>query len=205
MKSKAILVALLFLTSCATRSSANPQSTEGGSKTDKPQLSQEQIQQNMKEAGATTEQHSALKRMIGSWNVEAKFWMDPNGKPEVSKGKAVNKSILGDRFIESSYKGKMMGQNFEGRGFVGYDTVAKKYFSTWIDSLNTGLFESRGVANADNTKITFNADFTCPATRSQMQTEEVVTFVDNNHYTYESFEVTGGKRIKHMELNYSKK
>ncbi len=201
MKIYPIVLASIILASCSSKGAAKP---EQEAKTSAPPLTQEQIETNLKEASTPAANHAVLKKLTGNWNAETKFWVDPAGQPEVSKGKAVNKMILGDRYLSSSFKGKAMGKPFEGQSVIGYDNVSKKYFSTWIDTMNTGLFKSEGTANQDNTEITLNSSFTCPMTREPLQSEEKLTIIDKNHYKYEAFMVGGGKHDKAMEISYTR-
>ena len=41
--------------------------------------------------------------------------------------------------LATSFKSTMMGQPFQGRGLAGYDPSKKKYVSTWVDTMSTGL------------------------------------------------------------------
>ena len=52
---------------------------------------------------------------------------------------------------------RMMGQPFTGIGVTGYDNHAKKYLSTWIDSMGTGIFSMEGTASMDGETITLNS------------------------------------------------
>ena len=42
----------------------------------------------------------------------------------------------------------MMGQPFSGVGIDGYDNLRKKYVTTWIDTMGTGIFSMEGTASA---------------------------------------------------------
>lgn len=201
MRSNLFVIAALTLASCSHNTAVQPESSVQQTP---PQLTREQIQQNVKEAGTPSAGHAVLKQLEGNWKVESKLWIDPEGQPEVSKGKASNKMILGGRYLTSTFKGTMMGKPFEGQSLTGYDNVSKKYFSTWVDSMNTGLFKSEGSANADNSQITLDSTFTCPVTRAPLHTEERLTIVDKNHYKFESFIVRGEKHDRNMEIDYTR-
>jgi hypothetical protein len=169
----------------------------------KPALTPEQMQKNMQEAGAVRPEHALLKKLAGDWKVDAKFWMDPNAAPEVSKGTASAKLIYGGKYLVQNYKGSFMGKPFEGQGTMGFDNVNSKYFSTWIDSMNTMLMKSEGSAVGGNSIVLASA-MTCPATREPMKSEDVITIIDNNHYRYEGFQEQNGMKIKGMEITYTR-
>ena len=42
----------------------------------------------------------------------------------------------------------MMGMPFTGHGMRGYDNVSGKYWSTWNDSMSTGMMVSEGTCDA---------------------------------------------------------
>ena len=48
----------------------------------------------------------------------------------------------------------MMGQPYSGIGITAYDNLRKRYISTWIDSMGTGIFTMEGTANTDGKTIT---------------------------------------------------
>ncbi len=60
--------------------------------------------------------HKLLAEVVGNWNGEIITWMGP-GMPasEPSKLSAEMKMILDGKYLESVYKGNMMGMPFEGK------------------------------------------------------------------------------------------
>ena len=84
------------------------------------------------------EPHKLLASMAGSWNTKTKSWMEPNKPPTESIGSCEQKMLLGGRFLQQECTGDMMGQPFTGIGVNGYDNHAKKYVSTWMDSMGPG-------------------------------------------------------------------
>lgn len=196
-----LLVSSLFFVSCSSQSKISPDD-QAAKKSAPP--SAEEIERNMKEASTPGKEHEVLKQLAGNWSHESKFWMDPAGSPEVSKGKAVFKSIYGGRYLSSTYKGTAMGQPFEGQGIIGFDNVGKKFFSTWIDSMNTMFMISEGSISADNKVLTFRSTMTCPMSRQPITSEDVITIVDKNNFKYEMFELAGAERKRHLEILYKR-
>ena len=91
--------------------------------------------------------HKALEMTAGSWDVKTKMWMAPGAPPQETAGTSENKMILGGRYLEQRYEGAMMGQPFSGIGVTGFDNYKKKFVSTWIDSMGTGIMSMAGTAN----------------------------------------------------------
>lgn len=198
MKKLGLSVLLLLVAACSHKATPTPKASIA------LQLTPQQIQANMQEAGTPGQPHEILKKLAGNWNAEVKMWMDPSGKPEVSKGKAKNELIFNGRFLQMSYKGTFMGQPFEGQGVTGYDNVAKKYFSTWIDTMSTSMMHAEGYGDATGNSLTFAANFVCPMTRESINAEDVYTLVDKNHFRYEMYQVKDGTKFKSLEINYSR-
>ena len=84
-------------------------------------------------------EHAALASREGSWSVTSTWWMEPGGEPQVSQGSAERHMIYEGRVLEETYYGDMAGLPFEGRATVGYDNVTGRFWSTWIDSMSTGV------------------------------------------------------------------
>ena len=84
--------------------------------------------------------HKLLARMVGSWITKTKSWMDPNKPSMETTGTCEQKMLLDGRFLQQEYTGDMMGSTFIGINVIGYDNHTKKYVSTWIDSMSTGIY-----------------------------------------------------------------
>lgn len=90
------------------------------------------------------EHHKHLEAMVGTWNTQSTFWPAPGAPPLESTGKARHSSILGGRFLQTTYEGDMAGQPFTGQGTVGYDQFKNKYVETWMDNFGTMTLYSTG-------------------------------------------------------------
>ena len=94
-------------------------------------------------------EHEAMKKFLGSWDVEMKW-----GPAPAEKGVATWRSINKGLYLAQDYKGKMMGRDYVGHQILGYDTVAKEWFSLWIDSFSPVPYVSRGTAKDGVTTLT---------------------------------------------------
>ncbi len=72
------------------------------------------------------------------------MWKAPEAKPEGSSGTSTFKMILGGRYLQQDFKGKVMGQSFTGLGLMGYNNLSKKYESIWLDSMGTAMMKGEG-------------------------------------------------------------
>jgi hypothetical protein len=159
----------------------------------------------MKEFATPGPAHKALDAKIGKWNVQVKTTMAPGEAPETSTGTSEMKWILGGRFVEESFSGTFMGEPFQGRGTSGYDNIKKKYVSTWIDTMGTGIIVGEGTFDA-GTK-TFQSTSDCPdaAAWKYVKARSVDKMVDNDHFMVQMFtNGPDGKEFMSMELHYTR-
>ena len=97
------------------------------------------------------------------------------------------------------------GGAFTGIGVTGYDNYTKKYVSTWMDSMGTGIFRMEGTGSADGRTITQKGSHEDPM-QGRMNHRAVTKIVDDNTEVFEMYN-TGkdGKETKMMEITYTRK
>jgi len=156
------------------------------------------------QAAALAPQHEALKPLIGSWNVKVRFWMDPAAPPSESTGTFERKALLGGRFLQEEFTGSFMGQPFSGIGHVGYDTMKKKYVSSWMDNMSTGIMTSSGDADASGKVITLISTEVNPMTGAK--DKSVLRILNNDKNVVEMY-VPGpdGKDVKTLEVESTRR
>ena len=156
-------------------------------------------------AGTPGEPHRMLASKAGRYEVKAKNWPEP-GAPAVEETGSVTRTMeLDGRVLVEDYSGSMMGMPFTGHGMTGFDNVTGKYWSTWMDSMSTGLMVSEGTCDAEMT-CTFTGSWNDPITKGPMTVRMTSRWTSP---TVEIFEMHGpgpdGKEMKMMELTYTKK
>lgn len=157
----------------------------------------------MMKAGTPGDAHKKLEPMVGTFDVKVKMWMDPSKLPEETAGKAENRWVLGNRYVQQGFEGTAMGQPFSGMGFMGYDNITKKYTGTWIDSMSTAMMNSTGKLDATGKVMTLTAMVNDPMTGKACKITEKVTVADNDHYMMEMWGPDpSGKNYKMMEIAY---
>ena len=151
------------------------------------------------------EPHSRMASRVGSWSTLTREWTDPQKPPTESTGACEHTMVLGGRFLRQECTGDMMGQPFTGMGILGYDNHGKKYVSTWMDSMGTGIFYMEGKAGKDPNRITLTGRYDDPI-QGPMKLRAVTKLVDVDH---EIFEMYGagktGKETKMLEIVYTRK
>ena len=149
--------------------------------------------------------HKLLASMAGSWNTKTKSWMEPKKPPMESTGTCEQKMLLDGRFLQQECTGDMMGSPFTGIGVTGYDNHTKKYVSTWMDSMGTGIYFFEGTASADGKTITQKGRYDDPI-EGPMKWRAVTKIVDDNTQVFEMYGTgKNGKDTKMMEITYTRK
>ena len=111
----------------------------------------------------------------------------------------------GGRYLQQEVKGSMGDQPFEGRGIEGYDNITKENFGTWIDSMSTSLMLIRGKCPVDAKKCTYKGTMSDAMAGKAVQITEVLTYTDNDHFTFEMHGPgPGGKAFKMLEIDYTR-
>ncbi|RIL10506.1 MAG: hypothetical protein DCC75_04210 [Proteobacteria bacterium] len=204
-----VILSSFLIFSCAKSSGKNaPQQSEPVAKVQPPampQMTEQEMMEKFKEASTPGTEHAALKPLVGKWKTEAKWWKEPGKTPEVTKGSANHQWMLGKRFIKEEYKGKMMGQDFEGVGMLGYDNVKGRYVSTWTDSMSTGILTSEGSYDTGAKSLDMTAKFSCPMTGAEMTGRMLTRVIDENTHVFEMYNPgPDGKEFKSLEITYKR-
>jgi hypothetical protein len=173
-----------------------------------PKMSAEQqaMMEAWQKAATPNEKHQQLiAEFGGTWDTKMTSWMDPTAKPMMDTGKSVNTAVLGGRQLRMDYSGQFMGKPYEGVGYIGYDNVTGKYFSTWSDNMSTGLFVSEGDYDAASKSYTYHAQMPDPMHNGVMvPIRDVVRIVDADHVTFEMYEMRDGTERKSMQIEYAR-
>ncbi len=156
-------------------------------------------------AGTPGAQHKTLAATAGTYDAKVKNWQEAGQPPSEETGTSTRTMALDGRVLMEEFKGTMMGTPFTGHGMQGYDNVTGKHWSTWIDSMSTGLMVSEGTCDAKNV-CTFTGTWNDPVTKKAKKSRMVSRWTSP---TVEVFEMYGpghdGKEMKMMEITYTKK
>ena len=156
-------------------------------------------------AGTPGEQHAALKKMEGDYELTVTGWDAPGAPPTVDKGTATRKMALDGRVMVEMMQGTNHGQPFQGHGMQGYDNVSGKYWGTWNDSMSTGVMVSEGSCDAAGA-CEFTGSWNDPITKGKLVAHMKTRWTDDNTEVFEMYAPgPDGKDFKMMEITYKKK
>jgi hypothetical protein len=222
MKTFTSLITIVFAALIATPSFAQTSGTSpaigtapvGAATAPTGQPNPQEMMKQMMEMSKLNENHKLLADMNGSWNYSIKMWMnpDPNAKPQESKGTATRKSAMGGRYFTMDVTGKlqmpgedgkMKDMQFKGMALEGYDNVKKKFVSSWIDNMGTGIQYSEGTYDPATKTFTFTSEMEMmPGMKTPVR--EVLKMTDKDHIMMEWYETHGGQEKKTMEIAYTR-
>lgn len=150
--------------------------------------------------------HEMLSRSNGEWNEEMTMWMAPGAPAQKNTASCVNRMIMGGRYQESNHTGNFNGMPFMGTSTVGYDNATKKFVSTWIDNMGTGIMYMEGIWNDQTKAITFTGSMVDPISGKTLPARETFRIVDDNTHMMEMYSTTPeGKEYKTMEIKFTRK
>jgi uncharacterized protein DUF1579 len=148
--------------------------------------------------------HQMLAGMAGSYTMKVKSWMKAGDPPMEDSGTATRKMDLDGRVLVEDVQATMMGQPYHGHGMTGYDNVTGKYWSTWNDSMSTGIMLSQGTCDAKHA-CSFTGSWNDPVKKAPVKSRMTSRWTDAKT---EVFEMYGpgkdGKEMKMMEITYTK-
>lgn len=149
-------------------------------------------------------EHEYLEKLVGNWNVAAKFFMVEGQPPMQASATAEFAMELGGRYLIQDYKSEFMGQAFEGQMHMGFDNVTQEYISIWRDTWSTrpmishGSLEENGVLMLEHENI----DLMTPEGRPGRFEMEIQS---DNKMLFRSYDLMpDGSEVMNMELEYTR-
>jgi hypothetical protein len=188
----------------ADKTAKSTKANDAKSEAPKTDAQHDQMMEMMMKASMPGPMHDLLKPMAGNWKTTAKSWMKPGTEPEVSEGTCESSWILGNRYLQSTYKGNMAGMPFEGWGLMGYDNQKQEFVSMWADNMGTGIAMSDGKADPAGKVFTMMTMMNDPETGKPVPYKMVTKVMDENQYTMSMMNMKDGKEHMEMEITYSR-
>ena len=156
-------------------------------------------------AGAVGPQHKQLAGSAGNYDLTIKSWSAPGTEPTIEKGTAMRKMIFDGRIMVEEVASQMQGQAWTGYGMHGYDNVNGRHWSTWNDSMSTGIMLSDGSCD-DKGACTFTGSWNDPITKGKINARMTTKWTDANTELFSMYTSgADGKEMLMMEINYARK
>lgn len=154
-------------------------------------------------AATPGEQHAALAEQAGKYELTIKSYYGAP-EPEVSHGTAERTITMDGRVLEEKVVSDIAGgQNFHGLGRTGYDNVTGKYWSTWTDTMSTGVTMTTGTWSDDGKHGTFTGESPDPMSHGMKPLRIEMTMQDDGTEVAEFYQPgPDGADTKTMEIVY---
>ena len=173
-----------------------------------PQMTPEQkaeMEAFMK-AGTPGAPHQALAASAGTYDLKIMSWHEAGAPAQEDTGTATRSMTLGGRVMVEELSSSMMGTPFTGHGMMGYDNVSGKYWSTWNDSMSTGLMVSSGTCDAQMKTCTFTGAWNDPIKKAPVKARMTTRWTSPTTQIFEMYAPgKDGKEMKMLEITYTKK
>jgi uncharacterized protein DUF1579/uncharacterized protein DUF6370 len=154
-------------------------------------------------AGMPGEMHTRLAESIGVWSGKSTMWMAPGSDPVYTESTSTITPMMDGRFTKCEWAGDMPGMGpFHGFGLYGFDNVARKFQSIWIDNCGTGIMTGTGELSSDGKAITWTYSYNCPITRKPTVLREIERNTGKDTKAFEMYGIDpkSGKEYKMMEV-----
>ena len=174
---------------------------------DAPKASPEEaaMMEAYQKAGTPGLAHAGLAMTAGEYSVLIKSWSTPDAPPSESIGTASRKVLLGGRVVSEDLQSSMYGQPYTGFGLTGFDNVTGKYWTTWNDSMTTGLTVGKGDCDAQ-ARCTFTAHWDDPISKQPVTARISIRWTNPSVEIFEMFGPgSDGEEMKMMEMTYTRK
>ena len=159
-------------------------------------------------AGTPGKMHEHLAKGVGVWQGKNTMWMAPGADPVTSDCTYTATAIMDGRYVKGEWAGEMPGMGpYHGFGINGFDNVAQKFVSTWIDNHSTGIMNGVGELSGDGRTMTWNFTYHCPMTRKPAVMRQVETTTAPGKKMLEMFgtDPKSGKEYKMMRIEFARK
>ena len=108
--------------------------------------------------------------------------------------------------MRQTYHGDFMGAPYEGRGYMGYNHLARCYESIWMGSTGTSLSFSSGSCAADGRTFTMHATEPNPLSGEAADVVDMIEIHDADSHTFTRYYVVpGGDDVKSFEIACQRK
>jgi hypothetical protein len=149
--------------------------------------------------------HKLLESFAGDWDVKVTFWSDPKAKGESSSGRSKISWILGGRFLQENFQGKIAGESYIGLGLIGYDNGSRAFTTVWADSLNTAMTTSVGKYDPERNSLELESEVYDPLVSGVKTVYSRIKITSPDSYTFSMLDRSPeGREFKSLEMEYSR-
>ncbi len=150
--------------------------------------------------------HKWLAARAGRFDFAGKFWMEPGAPPQAAKGVAERTLTLGGRVLQEKLTSTLMGMPLDGLGLAGFDNVSGQFWSTWNDSLSTGLRVAGGECDEGMKNCVWKGSYSNPDTGRSRAVRLELRLDGADREVLSAWESgADGREARTMELVYTRR
>jgi hypothetical protein len=150
--------------------------------------------------------HRLLETFVGEWDVQLTFWSDPRSKSDSSSGTSKISWILGERFLQEHFSGKIGGEDYTGLGMIGYDNGSRTFKTVWADSMNTALTVSSGRYYPDTNSFLLESQVYDPLVSGVKTIQSKFQINSPDSYTFSMTDTSPeGRQFTSFEMRYTRR
>lgn len=167
----------------------------------------QEMQERTREATTPGEQHEALARFVGEWDVEIAMVM-PGAPEQRSQGTATYEWLMEGRWLSQRIVGSLFGGEYESFSIIGFDNYARNHVLVTVSSMDTAMNMARGLVVDPEGEVT-----AVYGTLDEYSTGEVhkpykvvTRIIDEDSHVTEIWDLgIGADGAKVLEFTYSRR
>lgn len=127
--------------------------------------------------------HAWLGKGAGTWTCDSvASWMMPDAPPTYGKATSTETVVVGGLYMQGDYSGTMMGAPMSGKSLTGYDKMKKKFVSSWIDNMGSGIVRLEGDYDAATKTLNMKGKQSDPGRNAEADIRQEQKWIDDNTY-----------------------
>lgn len=158
------------------------------------------------EAAQPGPEHARLASLAGEWDLRFSYWTSPTGDPIVGTGTAMNRVILGGRFLHSESVTQLGDRRSEGLTILGFDRRANRYTTLGLDTWGTYYVEAEGPWDDGSRAMVMYGEETDPISNRTERYTMITRITGPDEYVQEIvFRLPNGESFKAVEIRHTRR
>ncbi len=149
-------------------------------------------------------EHAWLAQKVGTWDVQCSMSMGP-GKPPMEFTAVDVAEMVGPFWLRGKFTCEMFGAKYTGQAMVGYDSLAGKWLSSWIHSIDPTISLFEGKRDEATKTLEFRGTGLGPlGPGTKFRSTEVEVSPDEHVFTM-YFELPDGSEAQMLQYKYRRR
>jgi len=139
---------------------------------------------------ASIDPEELFRSLTGHWQGMTRTWFEPNQLADTSAWQGQIYAILGQRYLQYDYTGKIGDETLEGKAMLGYNALSQQFEMAWIDSFHqsSGIMHSTGYGSEAG--ISLLGAYLDSANGPEWGWRTEFILIDNSHLIISAYNIT---------------